>query len=92
VEDRATRDPNRTLTVKDNVRNKKVNVTPADVLEWAEGTLGEWLPGYTDYSERANVQYKITQLDSDNFKVELAHDSSCDPRVFKVLISVEEVP
>lgn len=58
--------------------------------EWAEGTLAEWLPGYTHDSP---TQYKIVDLGNDRYRVEAASPYEKDPgspKVFVVEVKVQE--
>lgn len=64
-------------------------VTEETVAEWAEGTLGVWLTGYTDRDEKSGEQYRIVQMTDDSYRVETvdAHVA----RVFRVSVIVEEL-
>lgn len=48
---------------------RPIRVNEDTVREWAEGTLGEWLPGYTDYDEVLGSQFRIRQHDDGTYEV-----------------------
>lgn len=59
------------------------------MYEWAEGTLGEWLPGYT--CDDNGIQYKIVHIGPQHYQVQPADwaDRS-EARVFTVNVVVTE--
>lgn len=63
-------------------------VTARTVAGWAEGTLQEWLPGYTDFDEKIGGQYKVTQQTDGTYMVETTHGYG--QRRFHVLVVVVE--
>jgi hypothetical protein len=71
------------------VRNDKVNATSADVSEWAEGILGEWMPGYTH--DEDGTQYKIVHVGPQRYQVQSADFADRrEARVFTVQVIVSE--
>lgn len=71
------------------MRNEKVKVTGEQVQEWAEGTLEEWLTGYTH--EVDQDQFKIVLLGNDRYRVEGTFPNNhVEPRTFLVRVSVTE--
>lgn len=69
------------LVVDDNVTSVK-NLRPEDVLEWAVGTLEEWLPSYF-------YGFRVRQMEDGFYKVS-RHDDP-DVRYFGVSVIVEEL-
>lgn len=72
------------------MRENKVKVSETEMLEWVEGTLEEWLPGYT---HDRPTQYKIVLLGNGRYRVEPASYSEMDqgdPRTFHVEVKVRE--
>lgn len=70
-------------------------VSAAHVLGWALDTLGEWLPGITDWDEEAAGQYRITQLEDHSelgLVIEVSTVERHDPRRFRVTVAVTEEP
>ena len=79
------------MSVDPSVTEKRIDVSPALVQEWAEGTLEEWFPGYTA-SDAKRPQYKIVNVGSDLYKVEMgSRYEPGEPRVFRVTVRVEEI-
>jgi len=65
-------------------------ISAQTVADWAEGTLQEWLPGYTDVIEGHGCQYRIKLMDDDTYSVEPHHGYFGPARFFRVTVSVVE--
>ena len=61
-------------------------VSARTVQSWAESTLEEWLPGYTDYDDRIGGQYKIRLMKDGTYQVETTNGYGA--RQFHVLVIV----
>lgn len=80
---RQDRVPPPALTVKSDVKE----LNSAEVTAIVEDALADWLPGYTDYDEKKNSQWKISFLGNDRYRFEQLDRTT---RVFKVHIVVVE--
>lgn len=65
-----------------------INVTARTVSQWADGTLQEWLPGFTDYDDDAGRQYRIKLMDDGTYQVETTEGFGA--RRFHVVVTVVE--
>ncbi len=82
-----------------NKQGKKYVTTQmvnTDVVRvWATEALTEWFPGYTDFDDTLNAQFKVTHVGfhNDNPHVprfEVSTVDGRDPRRFRMVISVVE--
>lgn len=70
---------------------EKVKVTPEQLREWAEGTVEEWLPGYTHEMGPGQEQFKIVLLGDGRYRVEATFPyNHVESRTFLVTVSVTE--
>lgn len=75
--------PPPSLTVKSDVKE----LTPAEVAEIVGDSLAEWLPGYTDYDEKTDSQWRISFLGHDRYRFEQAGRNT---RVFRIAVAARE--
>jgi hypothetical protein len=60
------------------------------VKEWAEGTLQEWLTGYTH--DPSHPQYKITYHDDDSYEVAATYpNTDVGSKRFRIEVSVTQL-
>lgn len=61
------------------------------IEDWAQGTLENWLPGYTDYDDVLGCQYRIRRIETDTYEVETV-DGAYSAGRFRILVAVVELP
>lgn len=70
----------------------KTDITAQTVADWAEGTLEEWLPGYTDYLDEHGCQFRIKLMTDGTYQVEPMRGYNDAARYFRVIVTVVEEP